>query len=91
MHPNVTTATLPKKYHDAVERWRDMYLPDYALLLENWEKYFPRDPKFCLCAYRQCGMCDVIEVGATGPRLVAYGLYYFFSSIFRVGAAVSVL
>jgi len=34
---------------------------------------------------------DVIEVGATGPRLVAYGLYYFFSSIFRVGAAVSVL
>ncbi len=63
MHPNVTTATLPKKYHDAVERWRDMYLPDYALLLETWEKYFPRDPKFCLCAYRQCGMCDVIEVG----------------------------
>jgi len=34
---------------------------------------------------------DVIEVGATSPRLVAYGLYYFFSSIFRVGAAVSVL
>ncbi len=63
MNPNVTTATLPKKYHDAVERWRDMYLPDYQLLLDHWEKYFPRDPKFCLCAYRQCGMCDEIEVG----------------------------
>jgi len=34
---------------------------------------------------------DVIEVGATGPRLVAYGLYYFFASVFRVGAAVTVL
>jgi len=62
MH-NVTTATLPKKFHDAVERWRDTYLPDYALLLDHWEKYFPRDPEFRLCAYRQCGMCDVIEVG----------------------------
>jgi len=62
MH-NVNTATLPKKYHDAVESWRDMYLPDYQLLLDHWEKYFPRDPKFRLCAYRQCGMCDMIEVG----------------------------
>ncbi len=60
---NVNTATIPKKFHDAVERWRDMYLPDYQLLLDHWEKYFPRDPKFCLCAYRQCGMPDVIEVG----------------------------
>jgi 1,2-phenylacetyl-CoA epoxidase catalytic subunit len=60
---NVRTATLPKIFHDAVERWRDTYLPDYELLLDHWEKYFPRDPKFQLCAYRQCGMCDVIEVG----------------------------
>ncbi len=63
MHANVRTTTLPKKFHDAVERWRDTYLPDYQLLLDHWERYFPRDPKFCLCAYRQCGMCDVIEVG----------------------------
>jgi 1,2-phenylacetyl-CoA epoxidase catalytic subunit len=60
---NVNVVTLPKKYHDAVERWRDMYLPDFQLLLDNWDKYFPRDPEFRLCAYRQCGMCDVIEVG----------------------------
>ena len=63
MHANVRSTTIAKKFHEAVERWRDTYLPDYQLLLDHWEKYFPRDPKFCLCAYRQCGMCDVIEVG----------------------------
>jgi polysaccharide biosynthesis/export protein len=34
---------------------------------------------------------DVIELGATGTKLAVYGLYYFFASVFRVGAAVSVL
>jgi polysaccharide export outer membrane protein len=34
---------------------------------------------------------DVIELGATGPRLVAYGLFYFFTAVFHVGAAVSVI
>jgi benzoyl-CoA 2,3-dioxygenase component B len=59
----VETSFLPLKYHEAVERWRDVYLPDYGLLLERWEKFFPRDPRFQLCAYRQCGMCGVIECG----------------------------
>ena len=63
MNANVRITTLPKKFHDAVERWRDMYLPDYQFLLDHWDKYFPRDPTFCLCAYRQCGMSDIIEVG----------------------------
>jgi 1,2-phenylacetyl-CoA epoxidase catalytic subunit len=63
MHANVRSTTLPKKFHEAVERWRDTFLPDYQFLLDHWEKYFPRDPTFCLCAYRQCGMPDVIEVG----------------------------
>jgi polysaccharide export outer membrane protein len=39
--------------------------------------------------YMQNG--DVIEVGATGPKLVAYGLFYFFTAVFHVGAAVTVL
>jgi polysaccharide export outer membrane protein len=34
---------------------------------------------------------DVIEIGATGPKLAIYGLYYFFASVFRIGAAVTVL
>lgn len=33
---------------------------------------------------------DVVEVGATGPKLAAYALYYFFASVFRIGAAVTV-
>jgi polysaccharide export outer membrane protein len=33
---------------------------------------------------------DVIEIGATGPKLAIYGLYYFFASVFRIGAAVTV-
>jgi len=60
---NTTTTELPKKYHDAVERWRQMYLPDYDYLLGNWERFFPRDPKFRLCAYREQGMPCSIEVG----------------------------
>jgi len=53
---NVETTELPRKYHDAVERWRQMYLPDFDYLIDNWERFFPRDPKFRLCAYRELGM-----------------------------------
>ncbi|MEM7483006.1 MAG: Phenylacetic acid catabolic protein [Acidobacteriota bacterium] len=59
----VTTTTLPKKYHDAVLRWRDTFLPDYGFLIENWEKQFPNNDRFELCAYRELGMCDEIECG----------------------------
>ena len=34
---------------------------------------------------------DVIELGATAPKLVAYGLFYFFTAVFHVGAGVSVI
>ncbi len=60
---NFPKQTLPKKYHDAVIRWREKFLPDYDLLLNNWEKHFPRDPKFDLCAYRDAGVPDTITVG----------------------------
>ena len=60
---NVRTTTLPKKYHDAVTKWRETFIPDYDLLMENWEKFFPTEPKFQLCAYRQMGMCTEIECG----------------------------
>jgi len=60
---SVRTTTLPKTYHDAVIRWRETFLPDYDLLMESWEKFFPTEPKFELCAYRQLGMCSEIECG----------------------------
>jgi 1,2-phenylacetyl-CoA epoxidase catalytic subunit len=54
---------LPKKYHQAVERWRETFLPDYDFLLESWDKHFPKEPEFKLCAYRELGICDHVECG----------------------------
>jgi protein involved in polysaccharide export with SLBB domain len=34
---------------------------------------------------------DVIELGATPPKLVAYGLFYFFTAVFHIGAGLSVI
>jgi 1,2-phenylacetyl-CoA epoxidase catalytic subunit len=63
-----TTTELPRHYHDAVVRWRQMYLPDYDYLIENWQRFFPRDPEFRLCAYREQGMPCAIEVGADAGK-----------------------
>ncbi len=57
------TTTLPRKYHDAVIKWRETFLPDYDFLVDNWEKYFPKEPQFRLCAYREQGICGEIECG----------------------------
>ncbi len=59
----MTSTELPLRYHQAVERWRQLYLPDYEYLIENWDRFFPRDPQFRLCAYRECGMPCTIECG----------------------------
>jgi len=59
----VREVLLPANYHSAVESWRDLYLPDYDYLLQSWDKFFPKDPVFKLCAFREVGMCDHIECG----------------------------
>jgi 1,2-phenylacetyl-CoA epoxidase catalytic subunit len=59
----VREVLLPPTYHAAVERWRDVFLPDYGFLLDNWEKHFPKDPVFKLCAFRELGMCNEVECG----------------------------
>jgi benzoyl-CoA 2,3-dioxygenase component B len=58
-----TTATLPKNIHDAVIKWRETFLPDYDFLVENWDRHFPNDQPFQLCAFREAGMCSEIECG----------------------------
>ena len=60
---NVERTTLPKKYHDAVLHWQRHNFPDYGLLPETWQKYFPNDPEFCLCAKMEVGMGETIEFG----------------------------
>ena len=59
----VENLTLEKKYHDAVEHWRRHHFKDYQTLLDSWEKYFPKDEQFCLCAKMELGTPDVIHVG----------------------------
>lgn len=59
----VRSTTLPKPYHDAVLHWQGTYLTDYDYLLESWDRYFPTDPRFQLCAYREVGVCEEIECG----------------------------
>ena len=60
----MTKTYIPKKFHQAVVRWGETYLPDYDFLIEHWDKHFPKDPQFELCAYRELGMCNEIECGA---------------------------
>ena len=60
---NFPKSTMPKKYHEAVVRWGEKFLPDFDLLLANWEKHFPRDDKFDLCAYRDPNIPKEIQTG----------------------------
>jgi len=64
----VTKTYLPKTFHNAVEKWKDTFLPDYRFLIENWDKHFPKDQTFELCAYRELGMCNEIECGELKGR-----------------------
>ena len=65
----VEHTTLPKKYHDAVEHWRRHWLPDYGTLITDWDKYFPQDDAFCLCAKMEVGTSDMIQIGdQTGEK-----------------------
>jgi len=59
----VENVELPKRYHDAVEHWHRHNFKDYGLLLKYWDKYFPKDEQFCLCAKMEIGTPDVIQVG----------------------------
>lgn len=55
---------VPRRYHQAVVHWQQHNFPDYPLLVRDWEKFFPTDPPFCLCAkLAEAGISDVIEVG----------------------------
>jgi 1,2-phenylacetyl-CoA epoxidase catalytic subunit len=54
---------IPQSFHNAVVKWRETFLPDYEYLIDNWDRFFPNDRKFELCAYRELGMCGEVECG----------------------------
>ena len=59
----VENVILEKKYHDAVEHWRRHWLPDFDSLLRDWDRYFPKDEPFCLCAKMELGTPERVPVG----------------------------
>src|SRR3989338_7560858 len=54
---------LPREYHEALLPGQRHTFPDSPKRGEVWDRYFPRDEPFCLCAKVADGMSDVIEVG----------------------------
>lgn len=60
---NTVRTELPREYHEAVVHWQRHNFPDYPKLAEVWDRCFPRDEPFCLCAKAADGMSDLIEVG----------------------------
>jgi 1,2-phenylacetyl-CoA epoxidase catalytic subunit len=54
---------LPRQYHEAVLHWQRHNFPDYPRLEGLWERYFPRDEPFCLCARIQQDIAPEIELG----------------------------
>ena len=61
---------IPKKYHEAVVRWRDTYLPDYQLLIDNWDRFFPRIPSSscALSARWGCARRSSVAIARASPR-----------------------
>jgi 1,2-phenylacetyl-CoA epoxidase catalytic subunit len=59
----VAEVTLERRYHGAVEHWARHNFKDYGTLLDQWEKYFPTDERFCLCAKLELGTPELVQVG----------------------------
>ncbi len=54
---------LPKKYHQAVEKWQRRHFPDLDILERYWAKFFPGQEPFCLCAKHDLDTSDKVVVG----------------------------
>src|SRR5437870_9755934 len=55
--------TLPKPYHDAIEHCQRHNFPDYPKLAEEWDRFFPKDEPFCLCAKIASDIPEAVDVG----------------------------
>ena len=59
----VETTRIPKKYEDAVGHWVKHNFQDLPLLEKYWDKYFPSDDAYCLCAKLDLSTSHTQEVG----------------------------
>ncbi len=60
---NVETTEIPKKYRDAIGHWVKHNFQDLPLLDKYWDKYFPSDDRFCLCAKMDLATSKTQEIG----------------------------
>ena len=59
----VETTRIPKKYEDAIGHWVKHNFQDLPLLEKYWDKYFPSDDAFCLCAKLDLSTSTTQDVG----------------------------
>lgn len=62
-----TTATITKKYHDAIVDWQKKNFSDLEILDKYWDEYFKGVPKFELVA-KIGDSSDLVEVGRYAGR-----------------------
>ncbi|HXG67058.1 MAG TPA: Phenylacetic acid catabolic protein [Blastocatellia bacterium] len=68
MAANYTTATITKKYHDAIVDWQKKNFPELAILEKHWDDYFKGQPPFQLVAKVGLLGSDVVPVGQYAGR-----------------------
>jgi 1,2-phenylacetyl-CoA epoxidase catalytic subunit len=60
---NYESATIEKKYHDAIVDWQKRNFPELAALEKHWDDYFKGVPSFKLLAKIGDLKSDIVEVG----------------------------
>lgn len=66
--PNYSTATITKKYHDAIVDWQQKNFPELGLLEKHWDDHFKGVPPFGLFAKVGELNSDVVAVGQYAGR-----------------------
>ena len=61
----IETTQIPKKYEDAIAHWVKHNFADLPILDKYWDKHFPSDERFCLCAKMDLSTSHTQEVGST--------------------------
>jgi benzoyl-CoA 2,3-dioxygenase component B len=66
----IETTQIPKKYEDAIAHWVKHNFADLPILDKYWDKHFPSDDRFCLCAKMDLSTSRTQEIGdhAGQPR-----------------------
>ena len=65
---NYTTATIAKKYHEAIVEWQERNFPELAILEKHWDDHFKGQPPFQLLAKIGDLKSDTVEIGQYAGR-----------------------